>query len=200
MFNLAAFLSYVLVVSFTPGPNVVLSMVNANKFGYRKTFKFLLGIFLGFFIIMFISNYFNLLLFSLIPRIKTFMGILGAAYMTFLAILIIKSKDTSEEKVDERLNSFFAGLSLQFINPKLILYAITVSSNFIIPYYKSNMVLFFFTVFLSSLIFISVSLWALFGLLFKIFLSKHRKPFNFVMGLLLLYGAISISGIFELFH
>ena len=49
MFNFTAFLSYVLVVSFTPGPNVVLSMVNANKFGFRKTFKFLLGIFVGFF-------------------------------------------------------------------------------------------------------------------------------------------------------
>ena len=200
MFNLTAFLSYVLVISFTPGPNVVLSMVNANKFGFRKTFKFLLGIFVGFFIIMFISNYFNLLLFNIIPKIKPFMGILGAAYMTFLAILIIKSKDTSEEKVDERLNSFFTGLSLQFINPKLILYALTVSSNFIVPYYKSNMILLFFTIFLSSLILISVSLWALSGALFKKFLSRYRKPFNLVMGLLLLYGAISISGILELLN
>jgi len=128
------------------------------------------------------------------------MGILGAAYMTFLAILIIKSKDTSEEKANERLNSFFTGLSLQFINPKLILYAITVSSNFIIPYYKSNMILFFFTIFLSSLILISVSLWALFGAFFKKFLSRYRKAFNLVMGLLLLYGAISISGILELLN
>ncbi len=197
LYNLTAFLSYVLIVSFTPGPNVVLSMVNANKFGYRKTFKFLLGIFLGFFIIMFISNYFNLLLFNIIPKIKSFMGIIGAVYMTFLAILILKSKGSSEEKVDDRLNSFFTGFSLQFINPKLILYAITVSSNFIVPYYKSNIVLLLFTIFLSSLIFISVSLWALFGALFKQFLSKYRKPFNLVMGLLLLYGAISISGILE---
>ncbi len=181
MFNLTAFLSYVLVVSFTPGPNVVLSMVNANKFGFRKTFKFLLGIFLGFFIIMFISNYFNLLLFNVIPKIKPFMGILGAAYMTFLAILIIKKQGyIRREKLIERLNSFFTGLSLQFINPKLILYAITVSSNFIVPYYKSNMILLFFTIFLSSLILISVSLWALFGALFKRFLSRYRKPFNLV--------------------
>jgi threonine/homoserine/homoserine lactone efflux protein len=128
------------------------------------------------------------------------MGILGAVYMTFLAILIIKSKDPSEEKADERINSFFTGLSLQFINPKLLLYAITVSSNFIVPYYKSNMILFLFTIFLSSLILISVSLWALFGALFKKFLSRYRKPFNLVMGLLLLYGAISISGILELLN
>jgi threonine/homoserine/homoserine lactone efflux protein len=128
------------------------------------------------------------------------MGILGAAYMTFLAILIIKSKDISEEKADERLNSFFTGFSLQFINPKLIFYAITVSSNFIVPYYKSNMILLFFTIFLSSLILISVSLWALFGALFNKFLSKYRILFNLVMGLLLLYGAISISGILELLN
>jgi len=198
LFNLTAFLSYVLVVSFTPGPNVVLSMVNANKFGFRKTLKFLLGIFLGFFIIMFISNYFNLLLFNIIPKIRSYMGILGSVYMAYLAFLIIRSKDSDKQKVDVRLNSFFIGFSLQFINPKLILYAVTVSSNFIIPYYNSNMAILLFTIFLSSLIFISVSLWALFGALFKKFLSKYRKPFNFLMGVLLLYGAISISGILEL--
>jgi threonine/homoserine/homoserine lactone efflux protein len=62
------------------------------------------------------------------------------------------------------------------------------------------MILLFFTIFLSSLILISVSLWALFGALFKRFLSRYRKPFNLVMGLLLLYGAISISGILELLN
>jgi len=43
-------------------------------------------------------------------------------------------------------------------------------------------------------------LWALFGALFKKFLSRYRTPFNLVMGLLLLYGAISISGILELLN
>jgi len=200
MFNLAAFLSYVFVVTFTPGPNNIMSMANGNKFGYKKTLKFMMGILTGFFIILLLSTYFNLVLFNIMPKIRFFMGILGAVYMTYLAIMIIKSKNQTGKSENGRLNSFFTGMLMQFLNPKCILYGITVTSNFIIPYYKSNTVLIFFSIFLSLVGFASISCWALFGSLFQKFLSKYRKPFNIVMGLLLMYGAVSISGILDLFH
>lgn len=200
MFNLASFLSYVFVVTFTPGPNNIMSMVNANKFGYKRTLRFMLGIFTGFIIIMLLSSYFNLLLFNVIPKIKIFMGILGAIYMTYLAFKTMTSKNSTEDKGNEKLNTFSTGLTMQFLNPKVILYGITVISNFIIPYYNSNITLVLFSVFLGSAAFISISCWALFGVLFQKFLSKYRKPFNIVMGLLLIYSAISISGITHLFQ
>lgn len=216
MFNLSGFLSYVFVVTFTPGPNNIMSMANASKFGYKKTLKFTSGIFTGFIIIMLLCSYFNLLLFNIIPKVKFFMGILGAGYMTYLAIKIMKSKediemtDNYEEAYDKKkedfiqdnknLNSFSNGIAMQFVNPKVILYGITVISNFIIPYYKSNIALFLFAVFLAAIAFISTLLWALFGSLFNRFLSKHRKNFNLAMGLLLIYSAISISGITNLFY
>lgn len=200
MVNLTAFLSYVFVVTFTPGPNNIMSMSNGNQFGYRKTLKFMLGIFSGFFIILLLSTYFNLVLFNIMPKVKFYMGILGSIYMTYLAIMIMKSKDKTSKDEDARLNSFFTGMTMQFLNPKCILYCITVTSNFIIPYYKSNLILIFFSILLSIIGFVSISCWALFGSLFQKFLSKYRKPFNIVMGLLLLYGAISISGILDLFY
>lgn len=175
-------------------------MANGNKFGYRKTLKFMMGILTGFFIILLLSTYFNLVLFNIMPKIRFFMGILGAVYMTYLAIMIIKSKNQEGKNQNGRLNSFLTGMLMQFLNPKCILYGITVTSNFIIPYYKSNTALIFFSFFLSLVGFASISCWALFGSLFQKFLSKYRKPFNIVMGLLLMYGAVSISGILELFH
>jgi threonine/homoserine/homoserine lactone efflux protein len=36
MFNLSALLSYVLVSTFTPGPNNIMSMTNGTNFGYKK--------------------------------------------------------------------------------------------------------------------------------------------------------------------
>lgn len=198
MFKIIPFLSYVFAVTFTPGPNNIMSMVNANRFGYKKTLRFILGIFTGFIVIMVLCSYFNLLLFNLIPRIKVFMGILGAAYMTYLAIKIMKSKEDGDSEGDEHLNSFFTGMTMQFVNPKVILYGITVISNFIIPYYKSKIALIFFSIFLAAVALAATSCWALFGTLFKKFLLKYRRPFNIIMGLLLLYSAISISGITHL--
>lgn len=197
--NFTAFISYVFVITFTPGPNNIMSMANGNKYGYRKTIKFLLGIVSGFFIIILLSNYFNLLLFNLMPKIKFIMGIIGAIYMTYLAFIIIKSKDSRKKDDRGKLNSFFTGMVLQLVNPKAILYSITVTSNFIIPYYKSSTTLILFSLLLAFIGFISISCWALFGEFFQKFLANYRKPFNIAMGLLLIYSAISISGILELF-
>lgn len=199
MFKIIPFLSYVFVVTFTPGPNNILSLVNANKFGYKKTFKFLLGIFTGFITIMLLCSYFNLLLFKIIPKVKIYMGILGATYMTYLAIKLITSKSQKNENNNQQLSTFYTGMLLQFVNPKVILYGITVISNFIIPYYKSNTSLILFSIFLASVAFIATSCWALFGMIFREFLSKYERPFNITMGLLLLYSAYSISGITNIF-
>ncbi|KAB3538534.1 lysine transporter LysE [Alkaliphilus pronyensis] len=217
MFNLGAFLSYVFVVTFTPGPNNIMSMANASKYGYKKTLKFILGVSTGFFVIMLLCSYFNLLLFNLMPKVKTFMGIIGAGYMIYLAVKIMQSKEkvvtpsdtyeTSDEgkeqtssKGKDELNLFFTGMIMQFVNPKVILYGITVISNFITPFYKSNTLLILFSFFLASVGFWSTSCWSLFGSLFNKFLSKYEKQFNIVMGLLLIYSALSILGITHLFN
>lgn len=216
MFNLSAFLSYVFVVTFTPGPNNIMSMANSSRFGYKKTLEFISGISIGFFVIMMLCSYFNLMLFNLMPKVKIFMGILGAGYMIYLAIKIMKSKEkvddrNAEDIIDENgtnkssegnddFNSFFTGLTMQFVNPKVIIYGLTVISNFIIPYYKSDIALILFSFFLALIGFMATSSWALFGSLFNRFLSKYRKQFNMVMGLLLIYSALSISGITHLFN
>jgi len=135
------------------------------------------------------------------------MGFLGAFYMLYLAIKIIKSRPTTKDDQDnpeknekfKNLNLFLTGTTMQFINPKAILYGITVVSNFIIPFYKSNFSLLLFSLFLGFIAFLSTSSWALFGSLFNTFLSKYEKAFNFAMGILLIYSAISISGISNLF-
>lgn len=207
MFNIVPFISYVFVVSFTPGPNNIMSMATASKFGYKKTLNFIFGVSVGFSLLMIICSYFNLFLFNIIPKIKTFMGLLGAIYMIYLALKIMKSN--TKEKDDENtssknneisnLNLFITGTTMQFINPKAILYGITVVSNFIIPFYKTSLSLLLFSLFLGFIAFLSTSSWAIFGSLFSIFLSKYQKQFNIAMGLLLIYSAISISGITQLF-
>ncbi len=196
MDNLIPFLSYVFVVTFTPGPNNIMSMVNANKFGYKNTLRFMSGVFLGFVMIMLLCSYFNLFLYNIMPKIQILMSILGALFMTYLALKIMFSSSSTQQKKEKRLNSFSTGVAMQFVNIKVILYGITVISNFIIPYYKSNIALFLFSIFLAFVALVSTSCWALFGVFLQKFLTKYEKPFNMAMGLLLIYSAISIAGIF----
>jgi len=195
MIKLIPFLSYVFVTSFTPGPNNILSMVNAKKYGFKNSFRFNLGVFTGFIILMIACSYFNLFLFNVMPKIEHFVGIFGAVYMLYLAYKVAFSTKLGTHLANKKTNTYIAGLTMQFFNPKVILYGITVIATFIIPYYKSDFTLILFSLFLAFIGFISTLCWALFGALFQNFLSKYNKQFNLVMGLLLVYCAISISGL-----
>lgn len=189
---LLSFLLFVFVTSFTPGPNNIMAMLFANKYGLKKTIKFCFGVGAGFFVIMLLCSYFNVLLENFIPKIEFIMTILGAIYMLYLAMKIIFSSTKAKDDNDDKNNSFIAGMLLQFINPKGILYGITAISTFILPYYSSNFSLLFFSLFLAFVGFMSTFCWSMFGSVFQTFLSKYRSQFNVIMALLLVYSAISI--------
>ena len=189
---LLSFLLYVFVTSFTPGPNNIMAMLFANKSGFKKTLRFCLGVGAGFFVIMILSSYFNLLLKNFIPKIEFAMTILAAVYMIYLAIKIVTSKNHDKDDEDDKHNSFFSGMVLQFVNPKGILYGITAISTFILPYHTSNFSLLLFSIFLAFVGFLSTITWSMFGSLFQMFLTKYRTQFNLVMALLLVYSAVSI--------
>ncbi|OPL08224.1 MAG: hypothetical protein AVO33_01590 [delta proteobacterium ML8_F1] len=198
MFDFYVFLTYTAVVTYTPGPNNIMSMAHATNHGFKKTLPFMFGVITGFVLIFSLSNFFTKLLFALIPVIKPYMALVGASYMAYLAFKIMGSSYGSEEKKAPRL-TYFNGLMLQFVNPKFLLFALTVSSTFIIPYCSETFDVILMVGFLSLMGLSSVMVWGGFGTLFHRFLSRFSKPFNLLMGLLLLYSAFSLSGIKEWF-
>lgn len=190
--NFTAFLSYVLVTTFTPGPNNIMSMSNASRYGFKKSIFFNVGIFFGFFIIIALCSIFSVTLYSLMPSIKPIMTYIGAGYILWLAWKTYKSKPNNSNENVRHTNTFFSGLLLQFVNPKVILYGITTVSTFIVPYYRSIFVLTGFSGFLAFLGFVATCCWSLFGSMFQRFLVKNDKTINIIMALLLVYCAVSL--------
>ncbi|MTH54868.1 lysine transporter LysE [Bacillus mangrovi] len=190
--SVVSFLLFAFVTSFTPGPNNIMAMAFANQYGFKRTFKFCLGVGAGCFLILLACSSFNMLLGTYLPKVEFFMTIIGSAYMLYLAFQILKSKPGSKNDSNPKNISFTAGMMLQFINPKLILYGITVISTFILPYYASPASFLFFSLFLAFLGFLATILWAFFGAVFQKFLQQYRMQFNVLMALLLMYSAVSI--------
>ena len=87
--NLYPFLAYVFVTTFTPGPNNILAMSNGLRYGYRRTLGFLAGMTVGFLIVMLVSGLLNVVLARLVPQMRFWLNILGAAYMFYLAAHIV---------------------------------------------------------------------------------------------------------------
>jgi len=190
--NLMAFLSYILITTFTPGPNVIMSMSNAAKYGVKKSLPFNIGVFIGFTIIMVLSSIFSITLYTLVPSIKPVMSYIGAAYILYLAWKIYKSKPSSQQEDEKATTSIVSGLLLQFVNPKVILFCITTVTTFIMPYYKSAFALAVFSVAIAFTGFIATLCWAFFGSIFQKFIIKNDKIINTIMALLLVYCAVSL--------
>jgi cysteine/O-acetylserine efflux protein len=157
--NLLAFGMYVTVTTFTPGPNNLMAMSNGLHTGFRRTIRFLIGVFVGFIVVISVCAFANFLFMKMLPSIHVWLNLFGAGYMFYLAIHIMRSKP-HEEQENEGLNTFQAGFLMQLINPKLILYGVTVFSNFIIPFYQTLSSLALFTLSLAVVGLIATSCWA----------------------------------------
>ena len=187
MFHLYDFLIYCFITAYTPGANNLLSMSNAARLGFRRSVRFNLGILAGFTVIMALCTVFSAALYSLLPRVKLVMQVLGGAYMLYLAWKVWKSAaDLKAESGREA--RFMSGMLL----PKIYIYAITAMSLYILPVYQSPWALAGFTALLALIGASGSFVWALFGAAFCHFFARHTKTVNLIMALLLVYCAVSL--------
>jgi cysteine/O-acetylserine efflux protein len=193
MFNWASFMTYAVVTSVTPGPNNIASMSNGNRKGFRKSLPFNFGILVGFSVVMIVCTIFCQVLSSLIPKIKTPMLIVGAAYMLYLAWETYRSGTIKEETGKESGSRFKDGLILQFVNVKIYIYCIMSMEAYILPYYADNTVaLLLFALLLAFIGFVFTLVWTAFGAAFRKLFSRHARTVNTILALLLVYCAVSL--------
>lgn len=191
MFSWLNFLSYAVVTAITPGPNNIMSMSNAGRLGFRKSFSFNLGIWAGFSVVMIICTFFCNMLSEIIPQIKTSMLVIGAVYMLWLAWKTLKSSSVIEE--NHSRSSFISGAFLQFVNPKIYIYCIVSMEAYILPHYQGQwIILIAFALLLAFIGFVFTLCWSVFGSVFKLLFSKYAKITNFIMAGLLVYCAVSL--------
>lgn len=191
MFALYDFLIYCFVTAYTPGANNLLSMSNAARLGFRRSVRFNWGIAFGFLVVMTVCTIFSSTLYTFLPKVKLTMQLLGAAYMLYLAWKVWKSP-TDLQAEGRNAAGFVSGMVLQFMNPKIYIYAITAMSLYVLPVYQSVPALIAFTLVLTVIGASGSFVWALFGSAFCRFFSRHTKAVNSVMALLLIYCAISL--------
>ncbi|MEI6876149.1 MAG: LysE family transporter, partial [Spirochaetota bacterium] len=177
------FITYVIVTTFTPGPNNVAAAAAGIKIGYRKSLSFLLGIVAGFCLVMLLSGYFNYALHSRYATIAFYIKWIGFFYMLWLCLSLFlhPAKDGKAEagKVETGTYTPIAGLLLQLVNPKVILYGITLYGMF-----SSALLSTFWTVLasaaaLSVVGFISVTTWCLAGSALTLWLGNRRNQLFF---------------------
>jgi threonine/homoserine/homoserine lactone efflux protein len=193
--NYASFFIYCIIVTFTPGPTNIVILCTVNNFGTKKAMEYTYGASLAFGILLAVSVLLNSVLVTILPKILFFMQIIGSFYILYLAYLIFKMDTTNT--TSKQTANFMTGFLMQFVNPKVILFTMTVIPSFVIPYYKEPTILAIFAAIITIIGCLAFVTWVLFGTLFKEFLQRYQKTINIIMSIFLVYSAIMVSGIFE---
>lgn len=194
--NIASFLIYCIIVTVTPGPTNIVILSAVNNLGTKKAMEYTYGATIAFGLLLVISVMLNTVLIAVIPKILPIMQIIGSLYIFYLAYQVYKM-DTSKS-IEKQTATFMSGFLMQFINPKVVLFTMTVIPSFVMPYYTATSTLVIFITSITMIGFISFIIWVVFGAIFKKFLQKHQKIVNIIMALFLVYSAIMVSGVGKL--
>ena len=194
--NLFSLVSFVLITTFTPGPSNISSASMGVLHGYRNTLNFLVGMAAGFFCIMLMSGWVSTTLLRFFPALEPALRYIGAGYILYLAFGILKASYTFTEKGVKSLG-FVHGVTLQVLNPKLLVYAFTLFAVFLAPVTSNIALLVLVVVVLTMTAFCATSVWALFGTVIKTHLHYPRVKalVNTILSLFLIYTAFVLAGI-----
>jgi cysteine/O-acetylserine efflux protein len=194
--NLFPLISFILISTFTPGPSNISTASTAVLHGYKNSLKFQAGLAAGVFILMLLSGLLSTTLLRVFPAFEPIMRYIGAGYVLYLAFAILKASYTFNEQ-DAKPLGLMHGFMLQILNPKLFVYAFTLFSAFLATMTGNVIFLILIAILLAAVSFCATSLWAVFGTAIKTHLHNPRlnKIINISLSLLLIYSAISITGL-----
>lgn len=186
--NIASFIIYCFIVTFTPGPTNIVILSTVHNFGTRKAMEYTYGATVAFGLLLVVSAFLNSVLYTIIPKLLMVMQIIGSLYMIYLAVQIYKS-DSAKGNLINNTGTFLSGFIMQFVNPKVILFTMTIIPSYIMPYFQSASALMTSIAGITFIGFLAFITWVLFGAIFKAFLQKHKKAVNLLMALFLVYAA-----------
>ena len=116
--TLSSLIVFSMINQFTPGPNNLMAMANAARYGMGKTFRFSLGVSLANALFLILGCLLQHSLKRVIPGIEPWMNGAICLYMVYLAWKML-SVHFQEGDFHEKapLNSIITAFFLQFLNP-----------------------------------------------------------------------------------
>lgn len=193
---LFAVVLFAVSASVTPGPNNIMVMTFGVNFGVKKSLPLLVGICVGFTVMLLPVGLGFSQLFELFPNLHFIIKCVGVLYLLYLAYLIARSAgDVDSDKQTEPF-SFIKGALFQWVNAKAWVVATGAIAAFTTAgasFFTQN-ILIAMTFFVVS--FPCVGVWLAFGSLLKNVLNspKSRKWFNFIMSGLLVLSVVPVLG------
>ncbi len=191
---LIALAGFAFIASITPGPNNLMLMASAANFGLRRTIPHMLGVDIGFVILLFFIGLGLSGLFEILPFTRWVLTIFSIAYLLWLAWKIAHAAPPEKGEPAGRPFTFLQAALFQWVNPKawtMALMAVTLYA----PDRSLAMLLWLVAVF-GIVNVVAIVLWSVLGSQASRWLSEPRylRAFNWTMAALLVASLIPVLG------
>ena len=184
---LAAFIGFAFVTSITPGPNNMMLLASGVNFGVRRTVPHMLGISIGFLLLVVAVGLGLDQLFHAFPFTYQALRYLGAAYLLYLAWGIARAgAPQANGRGSGKPFSFLQAAAFQWVNPKAWIMAIGAITTYTPQQgFAGNVLL--IAVLFAVVNLPSVGFWTVLGSCLRHWLEQpaRRRVFNIGMALLL---------------
>ncbi|ARU88694.1 LysE family translocator [Pseudomonas sp. M30-35] len=183
---LVAFIAFAFVTSVTPGPNNMMLLASGVNFGMRRSLPHMLGISIGFMILVIAVGLGLGQLFAQVPMLYNVLRYAGAAYLLYLAWKIANAVAPEGQETSAKPFSFLQAAAFQWINPKAWVMAIGAITTYT-PHENFTLNVVLIAALFALVNCPSVGLWTVAGRLLRNWLSNPRvlRGFNISMALLL---------------
>ncbi len=193
--TLTALTLFAFVSSSTPGLNNLMLLASGANFGYLRSIPHMLGISVGFMVMMFAVGAGLVQIFDRFPVIYDVLKVASMIYMLWLAWKIANAAPITKKAQTGAPMTFLQAAAFQWVNPKawaMALTAITVYVGDASIVWLGAGALMFAVVNLPS-----VSLWTLAGQQMQRFLTNPRRlrAYNWTMAALLVASLYPVLGL-----
>jgi threonine/homoserine/homoserine lactone efflux protein len=184
--QILGFAIFAFVMSITPGPNNTMVLASGANFGFRPTIPHLLGIDLGFAVMIVAVGAGIGGLFTAFPILHAILRYVGALYLLYLAWKIASSSGPDADGGRRKPMSFLQAASFQWVNPKGWISAIGAVAAYT-PANGFFVNLLIVTAVFALIMLPCISVWAAVGTALRGYLTNptYLRVFNIVMALLL---------------
>lgn len=125
---LLAALAFIIPMCFTPGPNNILCASHGSRFGLKATLPMIFGMGVGWSLLGILIGMATGTI-EQHERIFSRLGIIGAVYIAYIGVNVMKSSALQGEDIEERLG-FQTGFMLQMVNGKAWIHFLVLMTTF----------------------------------------------------------------------
>lgn len=183
-----------MIAAVTPGPNNVMLTTTGLNFGVRRGIPHLLGICIGFPVMLALIGAGFGTLFQIYPLLHDGIKLVGIVYLLFLAWKIANARGGDDGAAPSRPISFWQAAAFQWVNAKA-----WIMGSSALAAYTTLDGSFFLQVAIICLSFLIITLpcagiWLVFGAGLQRFLRNpvHLRRFNVAMALLLVASIVPV--------